>query len=230
MKPRKLSRFPCDFMPKPRWGQSWAFAFAGLIVASASFDVRAQCPSVGTVIYVDATASPGGNGATWTCAYSNLTTAINAAFSAGTITEMRIADGTYKPATVGNPSVSFHLVNNCVIKGGYAGIGAANPNARDIVAFETILSGDLAGNDPTTTDNSNTVLTGSQTDNSAATTSAILTASQSRVGKAALPAMAQVYTILTMQNLSIKTAQFETTSPIHRAAACTTNTTIHCFA
>jgi len=31
--------------------------------------------------------------------------------------------------------------------GGYAGLGEKNPDARDVKLFETILSGDLLGND-----------------------------------------------------------------------------------
>ena len=33
------------------------------------------------------------------------------------------------------------------LMGGFAGVGASDPNARDITEYETILSGDLAGND-----------------------------------------------------------------------------------
>jgi hypothetical protein len=42
---------------------------------------------------------------------------------------------------------TFQLKNGVVIKGGYAGFGQPDPNARDIGKYKTILSGDLAGND-----------------------------------------------------------------------------------
>ena len=42
---------------------------------------------------------------------------------------------------------TFQLKNGVVIKGGYAGFGEPDPNARDIEKYKTILSGDLLGND-----------------------------------------------------------------------------------
>jgi len=54
------------------------------------------------------------------------------------------------PAT-GHPpsglSMAFWLIDGVNLKGGYAGFGEQDPNARDIKLYETILSGDLAGND-----------------------------------------------------------------------------------
>ncbi len=45
------------------------------------------------------------------------------------------------------------------IYGGYAGFGAPDPDARDTDIYETILSGDLNGDDPLTADNAFHVLT-----------------------------------------------------------------------
>jgi hypothetical protein len=71
---------------------------------------------------------------------------------------------------------TFQLVKGVVIKGGYAGFGEANPDARDIKAYETILSGDLNGddidgndpcgllNDPCRFENSYHVVTSSEND------------------------------------------------------------------
>ena len=42
---------------------------------------------------------------------------------------------------------TFVLKNGIIIKGGYAGFGEPDPDARYIEVYETILSGDLAGND-----------------------------------------------------------------------------------
>jgi len=62
------------------------------------------------------------------------------------------------------------------MKGGYAGLTAVNPNVRDPRAYETVLSGDLNGDDievaqldqlqyePTRADNSACIVTGSGTD------------------------------------------------------------------
>ena len=47
-----------------------------------------------------------------------------------------------------NPrSATFQLINGVTIKGGYAGFGEPEPDAREINVYETILSGDLNGND-----------------------------------------------------------------------------------
>ncbi|MHC4657096.1 MAG: DUF333 domain-containing protein [Planctomycetota bacterium] len=71
---------------------------------------------------------------------------------------------------------TFQLKNSVLIKGGYAGLGATDPNARDIELYETILSGDLNGDDvdvndprellyePSRSENSYHVVTGSVTD------------------------------------------------------------------
>ena len=41
----------------------------------------------------------------------------------------------------------FQLKNGVAILGGFAGVGAEDPNARDTQRYETVLSGDLHGND-----------------------------------------------------------------------------------
>jgi len=66
--------------------------------------------------------------------------------------EIRVAQGGYKPdeganKTPGDRRASFELGSGLALKGGYAGLGMPNPNARDITLYETILSGDLAGDD-----------------------------------------------------------------------------------
>lgn len=43
---------------------------------------------------------------------------------------------------------TFQLLDGVAIRGGYAGVGATDPDERDIQSFETILSGDLLDNDP----------------------------------------------------------------------------------
>jgi hypothetical protein len=58
-----------------------------------------------------------------------------------------------------------------MIKGGYAGLGQPDPDARNIEVYETILSGDLDGNDRqnfrNNSENSYHVVTGSGTDTTA---------------------------------------------------------------
>jgi hypothetical protein len=130
------------------------------------------------IIYVDDDAPAGGNGRTWETAYKYLQDALSAAQSGDKIC---VAEGTYKPdqgtgVTAGDRQATFQLINGVTIKGGYAGFGEPDPNARDIQLYKTILNGDLDGNDidvnypwglwnePTRTENSYHVVTGSGTD------------------------------------------------------------------
>lgn len=141
----------------------------------------------GTIIHVDPRAPGNNNGIDWANAHTALQNAIARA-QAGD--EIRVAQGVYKPdvgtATVrrtttpksvgsGNPTASFYLRDGVVIKGGYAGYGRPDPDARNVDAYPSILSGDLSGNDvalkdlqietlveyiedPTFSDNSQTVV------------------------------------------------------------------------
>ncbi|UCE59312.1 MAG: hypothetical protein JSU63_17945 [Phycisphaerales bacterium] len=99
-----------------------------------------------TIIYVDQNAGgPTHDGSTWCTAYLNLQDALDGA-TAGY--EIRAAGGVYKPDRgTGDRTMSFQLVPDVQVYGGYAGCGAPDPDARDTVEYETILSGDLAGND-----------------------------------------------------------------------------------
>jgi predicted outer membrane repeat protein len=134
--------------------------------------------AAGQTIFVDADASGSNDGSSWTDAFNYLQDGLAAA-SGGH--EIRVAQGVYKPdqgtaVTSGDPGATFQLKNGVTIKGGYAGFGQPNPDARNIEAYETILSGDLAGNDvpvanpadlliePTRAENSYHVVTGSGTD------------------------------------------------------------------
>ena len=68
--------------------------------------------------------------------------------------EIRVAQGIYKPdcnaahpAGTGNRAATFQLRSGVALRGGYAGLGAADPDAWDIALYVSILSGDLLGND-----------------------------------------------------------------------------------
>lgn len=101
---------------------------------------------------VDDDAPLGGDGLTWCTAYRSLQDALFAAVAGHTI---RVAQGTYRPVdcapTCGpaDRTATFHLKNGVTIQGGYAGLGATDPNARNISGNPTILSGDLNGDDGT---------------------------------------------------------------------------------
>jgi hypothetical protein len=104
----------------------------------------------GAIVYVDQDA-PGWfpNGSSWSRAYASLQDGLAAARFGD---EIRVANGTYKPdqgfgIASGDREASFIIFSGVHVVGGFAGYGAANPNARDVEANPTILSGDLNGDD-----------------------------------------------------------------------------------
>jgi predicted outer membrane repeat protein len=122
------------------------------------------------ILFVDADA-PGTHGAhygtTWEDAFTDLQQALSLATMHTEVEEIRVAQGIYTPAYQRD---SFYLVNGLTIKGGYAGFGQPDPDVRSVNIFETILSGDIAGNDvgglndPSRQDNCDHVVDSSNTD------------------------------------------------------------------
>ena len=124
----------------------------------------------GQIIYVDADANDANDGTSWANAYNYLQEAMAHASHGD---EIRVAQGIYKPwppATSPPPpppppggsqsnvqediivaaivrTITFPLPNGVIVKGGYAGFGEPEPDARDIEMYETILSGDFNGDD-----------------------------------------------------------------------------------
>lgn len=108
----------------------------------------------GKIIYVDDDAIGANDGTSWADAYNYLQEALADADSAEKPVEIRVAQGIYKPdqGLMAIPEfdwreATFQLINGVTLKGGYAGLGQPDPNARDIEFYETILSGDLNGDD-----------------------------------------------------------------------------------
>ncbi|UCC30484.1 MAG: right-handed parallel beta-helix repeat-containing protein, partial [Phycisphaerales bacterium] len=109
----------------------------------------------GTVLYVDDDADPGGNCASWATACKYLQDALAGALTDPTVDEIRVAAGVYKPdqdeggnVTAGDREATFELINGVAIYGGYAGLAnPGDPDLRNVSLYETILSGDLDGDD-----------------------------------------------------------------------------------
>ena len=108
----------------------------------------------GKSIYVDADATGANNGSSWADAYNFLQDALADANSSPKPVEIRVAQGAYTPDSnsmypdgTGDRTAAFQLINGITLKGSYAGFGELNPNARDVELYETVLSGDLDGND-----------------------------------------------------------------------------------
>lgn len=117
-----------------------------------------------SIIYVNANAAPGGNGTSWAHAFNSLQSALNEAAQTSASEQIWIAQGTYTPSQIYEPTnasgvavqggasgirtenmYTFNLPNNVQLYGGFVGnetsLSQANP-----LAHPTILSGDLLGN------------------------------------------------------------------------------------
>ena len=106
--------------------------------------------AAGEIIYVDADAPTGANnGSSWQQAFSDLQDALDIA---GTGDQIWVAEGTYLPTTEhggsGDRYRSYQLRNGVALYGGFApSMGNVAFEDRDWILHETILSGDLYGDD-----------------------------------------------------------------------------------
>ncbi|MCP4710299.1 MAG: hypothetical protein GY869_16880, partial [Planctomycetes bacterium] len=136
--------------------------------------------STPSVLYVDVDAPGAEDGTDWNNAFTDLQAALQFRADQLRIEQIRVAGGRYTPASPGGDrEASFEMAEGLRIEGGYAGYGQVDPNDRDITLYETILSGDLDGNDsvvgdpiemiddPLRADNSFTVVTGNDVDETA---------------------------------------------------------------
>ncbi|MBN2133119.1 MAG: hypothetical protein JW741_26700, partial [Sedimentisphaerales bacterium] len=100
--------------------------------------------------HVDADApGPLHNGKSWATAFRTLQEALDVANSGD---EIRVAQGIYKPddgpgVTAGDREATFLAADGLIVRGAFGGYGEPDPDARDLVLYETILMGDLGGND-----------------------------------------------------------------------------------
>lgn len=117
------------------------------------------CP---TRVYVDASASAGGDGLSWATAFQGVQDALLYAASELTISEIWIAEGTYLPTAGVDRSASFAPRAGLSLYGGFPTGGAGTVAEADPAAHPTVLSGDLLLDDETigTSDNSYHVVLG----------------------------------------------------------------------
>ncbi len=112
--------------------------FRALAICCLSFlavgTVRSQ-----SIIHVHAAATGNNNGSSWADAFTDLQAAIAAAQQMDAIW---IAEGTYKPTSGTDRSISFELDTNVAWYGGFGG-WETSLDERDWVAHPTILSGNI---------------------------------------------------------------------------------------
>lgn len=140
----------------PQW-----IAWGALLIASLPLVVGQTAEA--SVIHVDATPSGSGNdGSSWPDAYSDLQTALAAATSGD---QIWVAEGSYRPTSGADRTVSFQLKTGVEVYGGFAGnelaLGDRNPSNHT-----TTLTGDI-GAPINPFDNTHHVIVASGVDDSA---------------------------------------------------------------
>ncbi len=144
------------------------------------------CPfAYGRIIYVDDDATGGNIGSSWLDAINSLQDALLLSYFYEKPVEIRVAKGIYTPdkgigIMPGDREASFELINSVTIKGGYAGLSDRPADSRDVLLYETILSGDLGHNDGSNpeniSENSFRVVTSNRTDQNAVLDGVTITA------------------------------------------------------
>ena len=113
-----------------------------LLTGTAAFGQTVHYVDVDAATCVAGDCYPDGVG--WCNATADLKAVLDVALPGD---EIRVAQGTYLPSSTPARSASFQVDKVKTLKGGYAGCGEPDPNARVVDLFETILSGDLADDD-----------------------------------------------------------------------------------
>lgn len=148
----------------------------GIYVANVQLTGGGSRPAV----FVDAAATGANNGRNWVDAYTSLQDALlDAASPTCPASAVWVAGGTYKPdqganQTAGDRFETFQMLNGVAILGGFTGNedpSTFDLTTRDFIANETLLSGDLFGDDgpgfANNADNSLHVVTATGTDDTA---------------------------------------------------------------
>ncbi|MCB0599283.1 MAG: right-handed parallel beta-helix repeat-containing protein, partial [Phaeodactylibacter sp.] len=125
-------------------------------------------------VYVNDDAAGANNGTSWTDAFTGLQDALAVAGSCSGVTEIWVAEGSYKPTGGTDRSISFVMQNNLAIYGGFPGQPGQEGDfgIRDWAAYPSILSGDIGGT--AHTDNSYRVIDNDFTAAGPLTSSAVL--------------------------------------------------------
>ena len=120
-----------------------------IIVAASLIILSSQVTAA--VIYVDDSAPAGGDGASWNTAFRHLQDALAVASEGD---EIRVGQGTYRPdeseygnAIYADRTSTFQLFEGIVVRGGFAGHGDPNPDARDVARYRSTLSADVLEDD-----------------------------------------------------------------------------------
>ncbi|HMP91247.1 MAG TPA: right-handed parallel beta-helix repeat-containing protein, partial [Phnomibacter sp.] len=104
-------------------------------------DIGAYERPISNILYVNATALPGGDGSSWNAALTSLQDALRILYCPA-IEQIWVARGTYRPASNTNRDSAFIMRNNLAILGGFAGT-ETQLSQRNWRLNPAILSGDI---------------------------------------------------------------------------------------
>jgi hypothetical protein len=128
-------------------GHRWLIGVGIVLVLAAALALMAAggqaSLAVDGIIYVDADAGGANDGTSWTDAFTDLQLALA---EAGSGDQIWVAEGTYKPTDGADRTISFQMKSGVALYGGFAGT-ETELGQRDWVLHQTILSGDLNGDD-----------------------------------------------------------------------------------
>jgi hypothetical protein len=118
-----------------------------IILLTSLSALSPEASSGQTILRVDADAPPGGDGTSWPNAIDDLVVALATAAIIPETVEIWVAENTYNPDSgTGDINRSFDLPGDVQLLGGFAG-DENSAEERDPSVHETILSGDLLGDD-----------------------------------------------------------------------------------
>ena len=127
------------------------FSVTAVGFPSGSFVAREIEDDIEGILYVSASAPLEGDGTSWETAFNDVQAAMDLAeIAGGSFRQIWVAAGVYTPTMRTDPfdprSATFEMLNDVTLYGGFAGT-ETSLDQRDPAINETVLSGDLAGDD-----------------------------------------------------------------------------------
>jgi predicted outer membrane repeat protein len=107
-----------------------------------AYELQTICCPPADILYVNANATGANNGSSWANAFTSLQDALAHTNLCGSVNQLWVAAGTYKPTTGTDRTISFVMKNNLGIYGGFAG-SETQLVQRNWNTNLCILSGDI---------------------------------------------------------------------------------------
>jgi len=120
----------------------------GVPSVGATFGLASAPAACASTTVLHAAPDGSGDGSSWAqaAALQQALALANGDADLGRCYEIRLRQGVYKPGPAGRPELHFAIDRPLQIKGGYTG-NAAQPDERVLHASNTVLSGDIGGDD-----------------------------------------------------------------------------------